>query len=136
MTPTEAIRERVKWDFGSWWFIHGGSIHGLWKRKDYSAIRDLAMSLPREASKHEHEKLMPIIEGLLAVVEMQQEALRRYTGRKLEFNEGGGGTLLYNGNEGPKMPFFQGETWEYGSHAEEISELVQATLEKIGKGGI
>jgi len=77
-----------------------------------------------------------IIEGLLAVVEMQQEALRRYTGRKLEFNEGGGGTLLYNGNEGPKMPFFQGETWEYGSHAEEISELVQATLEKIGKGGI
>jgi len=77
-----------------------------------------------------------IIEGLLAVVEMQREALRRYTGRKLEFNEDGGGTLLYNGNEGPKMLFFEGETWEYGSHAEEISELVQATLEKIGKGDV
>jgi len=114
MTPTEAIRGRMKWDFGSWWFIHGGSIHGLWKRKDYSAIRDLAMSLPREASKHEHEKLLPIIDGLLAVVEMQRDALA-----KIRFNRG---TNMGNVNA------------DNYNVAAQCNFDVQATLEKIGKG--
>jgi len=133
MTPIEAIKERVKWDSKK-------SFDELYKEdREANPTHDEVVVMlyvgARNAGRSEkHSQLLPIIEGLLAVVEMQQEALRRYTGRKLEFNEDGGGTLLYNGNEGPKMPFFQGETWEYGSHAEEISELVQATLEKIGKG--
>lgn len=35
--------------FASWWFIHGGSIHRLWKSKSYSTIRDLALELPKQA---------------------------------------------------------------------------------------
>lgn len=35
--------------FSYWWFIHGGSIHRLWKSKSYSAIKELALTLPKEA---------------------------------------------------------------------------------------
>jgi len=35
--------------FADWWFLNGGSIHGLWKGKKFSEIRDLALSLPKMA---------------------------------------------------------------------------------------
>jgi hypothetical protein len=35
--------------FSKWWFINGGSIHGLWKHRKYSAIKHLAETLPQRA---------------------------------------------------------------------------------------
>ena len=35
--------------FGKWWFINGGHIHGMWKKRKYSAIRDQALTLPKAA---------------------------------------------------------------------------------------
>jgi len=35
--------------FSKWWFLRGGSIHGLWKRRQYSEIKRLAETLPKAA---------------------------------------------------------------------------------------
>ncbi len=52
MTPTQPPRdEEAERAFGRWWFINGGGIHGLWKRREYLVIRGLAMKLPEFAFK-------------------------------------------------------------------------------------
>lgn len=52
-----------KWP--EWWFLNGGNIHGAWKYRRYSQIRDLAMSLPRRAWQAARAELFKsIIENL------------------------------------------------------------------------
>ena len=36
-------------DFAKWWFIAGGSVHGAFKYRQWSALKELATKLPKMA---------------------------------------------------------------------------------------
>lgn len=42
--PSEADFQKA---FSGIWFIRGGGIHGAWKRRSWSALRDFALNLPK-----------------------------------------------------------------------------------------
>jgi hypothetical protein len=65
--------------FGEWWFLAGGSIHGLWRRKNYSAIRDAAMDLPRQGFRKGYEARDIEVSTLIAALKVASEALASYS---------------------------------------------------------
>lgn len=44
---TEASKKRMEELFSKWWFIVGGSIHGIWKRRQWSSLKEFAKNVPR-----------------------------------------------------------------------------------------
>lgn len=69
------------------------------------------------AYKECHRRCLALAESNEALV----EALKRYAGRKVKFHDGGGGKAFYGDEiiQGAALPFFHGETWELGCHAEQ-----------------
>jgi len=59
--------------FRDWWFLNGGSIHGLWKGRKFSKIRDLALSLPKMA----WDARQPEVDGLKSEIASLREALEK-----------------------------------------------------------
>ena len=44
-------------DWSKWWFLNGGTIHGAWKQRAYSRIKELAMLLPKAAWDHQQAEI-------------------------------------------------------------------------------
>jgi hypothetical protein len=97
MEMIDALKKKLEPDFGSWWFLAGGSIHGLWKRRQFSQIRDLAQSLPRSAYKQRDGELKPIVDQMVKVVEAAKEI-------RLDYDYGGNQEADREG-----LPFIKGQ---------------------------
>lgn len=44
---TKASKKRMEELYSSWWFIVGGSIHGIWKKRQWSSLKEFAKNVPR-----------------------------------------------------------------------------------------
>jgi len=62
--------------FADWWFLNGGSIHGLWKGRKFSAIKVLAINLP----KYAWDARQPEVDGLKSEIASLREALEKIHG--------------------------------------------------------
>ena len=66
-----------KW--GDFWFLNGGMIHSLWKRRNYTEIRRLAECLPKLAwdkQQVEIEKLQAEVAKYKQALEMSPDCLQ------------------------------------------------------------
>lgn len=53
--------------FGKWWFLAGGSFHGLWKYRRYKEIRDLGQRLPQLAWEEQQKVIDAAVRLMIAV---------------------------------------------------------------------
>jgi hypothetical protein len=56
-------------DWANFWFVNGGTIHRLWKNKNYTAIRKCAETLPKLAWAIQQNKIDELIRLLSKLVE-------------------------------------------------------------------
>ncbi len=79
-----------------------------------------------------------VVDRLADEVVALRAALNRYAGRKLKFHKYGGGTTFYGEWDlynSTRLPFFGGEEWCLGAHAEEALEESNMRLGIENEGG-
>lgn len=60
--------------WGGWWFLNGGSIHGLWKRRRYTEIRDKVHEIANAAWFHQQDRINTIEKRLVELTDIVEYA--------------------------------------------------------------
>jgi hypothetical protein len=54
-------------EWSGFWFLNGGMLHPLWKRKKYTKIKEAAHALPKLAWDTQQKKIDELVETLTTV---------------------------------------------------------------------
>jgi hypothetical protein len=68
------VKDAKRW--ADWWFINGGNIHSAWKHRQWSSLRDIAQTKPKQAWDVQQKE----IDRLCRMLDIAHESLELMAG--------------------------------------------------------